>query len=332
MKGWEMQRYRIYQHGGLDALRYEDAPTPVPGPEELLVRHHAIGVNYTDVQARIGGSVYATIKDLLPMVPGVEGAGEVLAVGERVSDFRVGESIAYAGVFGAYAEEVLIPEDRAIKLPPGIDAKMGAAVLTQGTTAHIVAHAVYPLKQGQTVLVQAGAGGVSLLLIQMLKRLGVRVLTTVSSEEKAALAKGAGADHVIIYTREDFEAEVKKATNNEGVHAVFDGVGKTTFEKSLNCLRPRGYMIMFGESSGPPPSFLPATLGTKGSLFLTRVLGNDYYQTREERAHCAADLFRWILSGELKVHIHKTYPFDRAAEAQQELESRKSAGKMLLLP
>lgn len=327
-----MKRYRIYEHGGLDKLRYEDCPAPTPGPGDVLIEQHAIGVNYSDVQARIGGSIYATWKDFLPAVPGTEGSGVVLATGEGVGEFQAGDLVAYSGVFGAYAEQVSVPEGRVVKLPPGLDAKLAAAVLTQGTTAYILAHRAFPLKEGHTILVQAGAGGVSLLLIQMAKRLGAHVITTVSTDEKAALAREMGADRVIVYTREDFEEEVRKATDGQGVHAVFDGVGKTTFEKSLNCLRPLGYMIMFGESSGAPPSFPPAVLGQKGSVFLTRVLGNHYITTRDDLLKCIGDLFQWILSGQLTVHIHGTYPFVEAAEAQRELEGRKSAGKILLIP
>lgn len=324
-----MKLFRIHEHLGPDALRLETAATPQPGPGEILIRHHALGVNFSDVQATLGRSVYADIP--LPLTPGVEGAGEVIATGEGVDDYCPGDLVAYPDQHGAYAEERIIPAAAAIALPTGVDAQTAVSVLTSGLTAHLLAHRAHPgLNAGETALVQAGAGSVCTLLIPMLKKLGVRVIATVSSETKADVAAEVGADVTIDYSAQDFVDPVRRATGGAGVDVVFDGVGKTTFERSLDCLRPRGYMIMFGEASGPPPMFAPATLGHRGSLYLTRVLMPFYMSDPQERREASAALFGAVLAGELRTPLCKAYPFEQAGEALKALQHRATVGKTIL--
>jgi len=249
-----------------------------------------------------------------------------------VTDLRLGDRVGYAGALGSYAEYAVVPAGRLVGIPEGVDARTAAAALLQGMTAHYLTHSTYPLKPGDTCLVHAAAGGVGLLLIQMAKRRGARVIGTVSSEAKGRLAKEVGADEVIIYTQQDFEAEVKRITGGRGVQVVYDSVGRTTFEKSLNCAALRGYVVLFGQSSGPVPAFDPQTLNQKGSLYLTRPTLAHYTQSREELLRRAGDVLEWIRAGQLKVRIDKTFPLSKAAEAHTYLEGRGSAGKLLLLP
>ncbi len=322
-----MKAIRVYEPGGPEKLRYEEVPTPTPGAEEALVRIEAIGLNYIDTYHRTG-----LYKMPLPFTPGVEAAGVVAAVGSNVRDLQVGDRVAYTGVPGAYAEYAVVPAAKLVKLPEGVDAKTAAAALLQGMTAHYLTHTTYPLKPGDTALVHAAAGGVGLLLVQMAKQLGAQVFGTVSTEAKAQLAKEAGADAVILYTEQDFEAEVKRLTNGQGVNVVYDSVGKTTFEKSLNVLRPRGYLVLFGQSSGPVPPFDPIVLSNKGSLFLTRPTLAHYTLTREELLQRAGEVLGWVKSGRLKLRIEQTFPLAEAAEAHRRLEGRQTTGKVLLIP
>jgi len=322
-----MKAIRVHTHGGPEALRYEEIPIVTPGPTDVVMKTEAIGVNYVDVYHRSG--LYRTP---VPFTPGVEAAGVVHAAGAEVKEFRAGDRVAYAGGPGAYAEYVVIPAARAVKLPNGIDARTAAAVMLQGMTAHYLSHSTFPLKPGDTALVHAAAGGVGLLLVQMAKMRGARVIGTVSTEEKAELARGAGAEEVILYTRQDFEAETKRLTAGRGVPVVYDSVGKTTWEKSMNCLSPRGYMVLYGQSSGPVPPVDPQILNDKGSLFLTRPTSTHYTSPREELLKRAGDVLGWVASGRLSLRIDRTFPLKEAEAAHRRLESRQSAGKILLLP
>lgn len=322
-----MRAIRVHETGSPNALRYEDVPTPTPGAEEVLVRLEAIGVNYIDIYHRTG-----LYQNPLPFTPGMEGAGVVAAVGSKVQDLQVGDRVAYAGVSGAYAEYAVVPAWRLVTLPAALDAKAGAAAMLQGMTAHYLTRATYPLKAGETALVHTAAGGVGLLLVQIAKRLDARVFGTVSTEAKARLAREAGADAVILYTEQDFEVEVKRLTDGHGVNVVYDSVGKTTFEKSLNVLAPRGYLVLFGQSGGPVFPVDPAILGVKGSLFLTRTTLGHYTATREELLQRAGDVLGWVASGQLKLRIEQTFPLGEAAEAHRRLEGRQTTGKVLLLP
>lgn len=322
-----MRAIRVHEHGGPEAMRLEELPTPKPGAGQALVKLGAIGVNFIDVYQRSG-----LYKGALPIPLGLEGSGVVEAVGPEVSEVKVGDRVAYTGVPGAYAEYALVPSARLVTLPAGLGAKDGAAAMLQGMTAHYLVHATYPLKAGETCLIHAAAGGVGLLLCQMARQIGARVLGTVSTEAKARLAKEAGADEVILYTREDFEAEVKRLTDGRGVQVVYDSVGKTTFEKGLNCLAPRGYMVFFGQSSGPAPAIDPNILNAKGSLFLTRPSLFHYIATREELLRRAGEVLGWIAAGKLKLRVEKTFPLAEAAEAHRQLEGRKTTGKVILIP
>lgn len=322
-----MKAIRIHETGGPDVLRYEDVPTPTPGAGEVLIRLEAIGLNYIDIYYRTG-----LYKSPLPFIPGREGAGVVVAVGPEVQDFQVGDRGAYTGVPGAYAEYAVVPAWRLVKLPEALDTKAGAAAMLQGMTAHYLTHATYPLKAGETALVHAAAGGVGLLLVQMAKRLGAQVFGTVSTEAKAQRAQEAGADAVILYTEQDFEVEVKRLTDGRGVNVVYDSVGRTTFAKSLHVLAPRGYLVLFGQSSGPVPPLDPAVLSEKGSLFLTRPTLAHYTATREELLQRAGDVLGWVASGQLKLRIDQMLPLSEAAEAHRRLEGRQTTGKVLLLP
>lgn len=322
-----MKAIRIHKNGGADALVYEDVPIPDPKAGEARVKIEAIGLNYIDIYQRTGLYPIPT-----PFTLGMEGAGVVDAVGDGVTEVKSADRVAYAMVLGSYAEYAIVPAWKLAPLPANVDAKLAAAVMLQGMTAHYLTHSTYKLKPGKTALVHAAAGGVGLLLIQVAKLLGARVIGTVSTEAKAQLAKQAGADAVILYTQTDFLAEVKKLTGGEGVHVVYDSVGSTTFDKSLDCLRPRGYLALFGQSSGPVPSFDPAKLAAKGSLFLTRPTLAHYMLDRAELLARTTDLFNWISAGRLNLHIDEVFPLAEAAEAHRQLEGRKTTGKVLLIP
>ena len=322
-----MRAIQISQTGGPEVLVLREVPTPEPGPGEALIRIEACGVNFIDVYFREG-----RYPAHVPFVPGQEAAGVVVALGPGVTEVRVGDRVAWCGVPGAYAEFAAAPVARLIAIPDGITTRQAAAAMLQGMTAHYLAHSTYAIQKGDTVLIHAGAGGVGLLLIQMAKRLGARVLTTVSTEEKAALAREAGADEAILYTHEDFAAKVRELTGGKGVPVVYDSVGKTTFEGSLACLRPRGLMALFGGSSGAVPPFDLIQLSTKGSLYVTRPTLKDYTATREELASRAGDVVRWVAEGSLKLRLEYSYPLADAAQAHRNLEARKTTGKVLLIP
>lgn len=324
-----MKAIRVQAHGGPEALRFEEnVPDPVPGEGQALVRIEAIGVNFIDVYHRTGLYKVAS----LPFTPGQEAAGTIEAVGPGVSSLSLGDRVAYTGVMGAYAEKAVVPVDRLVKLPEELSARDGAAAMLQGMTAHYLATSTYPLKTGDTCLVHAAAGGVGLLLCQIAKMRGARVLGTTSTEDKAQLARKAGADEIIFYTKQDFAAEARRLTGGQGVQVVYDGVGRETFDKSLDALARRGMLALFGQASGPVPPFDPTILNTKGSLFLTRPSLGHYIATREELAARAADVLGWILDGKLKLRINLELPLRDAAEAQRALEGRKTTGKVLLLP
>ena len=322
-----MKALRVHQYGGIDAIKYEDIPTPEPGAGEARVKIEAAGVNYIDVYQRTG--LYQL---KLPFTLGMEGAGTVDTVGSGVTEVKKGDRVAYSMIPGAFAEYAIVPAARLVPLPSNTDAKTGAATMLQGMTAHYLTHSTYALKRGDSALVHAAAGGVGLLLVQIAKRIGATVYGTVSTEEKARLAREAGADEMILYTEKDFAAEVKRLTNGRGLNVVYDSVGQTTFEKSLDCLKPRGMMALFGQSSGPVPPVNLGILAAKGSLFVTRPTLAHYALDREELLWRAKDLFGWIAAGELKIRIDKVFPFAEAGEAYRLLEGRKTTGKVLLTP
>lgn len=322
-----MKAIRVHAPGGPEALRYEGVAEPAPGPGQAVVKVEAAGVNYIDVYQRNGLYKVAT-----SFTPGQEAAGTVTAVGAGVSEPGVGTRVAYSGVLGAYAEYAVVPVDRLVALPDGVSTQQAAAAMLQGMTAHYLTTTTYPLKAGHTCLVQAAAGGVGLLLCQVARRQGARVIGTVSTRDKAALARDAGAHEVILYTEQDFEVEVKRITGGAGLEVVYDSVGKTTFDKGLNCLKPRGYMVLFGQSSGPVGPFDPQVLNQRGSLFLTRPTLAHHIASRAELVARAGDVFSWIARGELKVHIDRELPLAQAAEAHRLLEARKTTGKVLLIP
>jgi NADPH:quinone reductase len=322
-----MNAIRVSKRGGPEVLLYEELPTPEPGPKDALVRLEAIGVNYVDTYQRAG--IY---KMALPFTLGSEAAGVVEAIGPEVAEVQVGDKVAYAGVLGAYATHAAVPAARLVKVPDGVDARTAAAVMLQGMTAHYLTHSTYPLKQGESALVHAAAGGVGLLLVQMAKMRGARIFGTASTQAKAALAADAGADHVILYTTHDFETELKRFMDGRGVQVVYDSVGKTTYEQSMNCLAPRGYLVLFGQSSGSVPPVDPQVLGAKGSIFLTRPTLGHYIATRDELLGRAGDVLGWVAAGQLKVRIDSIFPLADAAEAHRRIESRESAGKILLTP
>ena len=322
-----MKAIRVHAPGGPDALRYEEIERLAPGPGQVLVKIEAAGVNFIDIYQRIGH-----YKVPLPVTLGQEAAGTVSAVGPGVAAPKVGEHVAYASLLGAYAEYTVVPADRVVVLPDGVTSKQGAAVMLQGMTAHYLATSTYALKPGDACLVHAAAGGVGLFLCQIAKLRGARVLGTVSTREKAALARGVGADDVILYTEQDFETEVKRLTNGAGLQVIYDSVGKTTFEKGLGCLAPRGMMVLYGQSSGPVGPFDPQVLSQKGSLFLTRPTLAHYIATRAELLARAGELLGWIKSGKLTVRIERELPLAQAAEAHRLLEGRKTTGKVLLIP
>jgi NADPH:quinone reductase len=322
-----MKAVRVHKYGGPEVLTLEEIPVPEPKAGEARVKIEAIGVNYIDVYQRTGLYPLQT-----PFTLGTEGAGIVDAVGPNVTEVKKGERVGYAMIPGSYAEYAIVPAARLVPIPPNIDARSAAALMLQGMTAHYLTHSTYPLKKGETALLHAAAGGVGLLLIQIVKQLGATVIGTVSTEAKAKLAKEMGADHLILYTQNDFLAEVKKLTDGHGVNVVYDSVGQTTFDKSLDCLRPRGYLVLFGQSSGPVPPFDPGKLAAKGSLFLTRPSLAHYTLDRAELLQRANDLFSWTASGKLKLRMEKTFRMAEAAEAHRQLEGRKTTGKVILLP
>lgn len=322
-----MKAVRVHQYGGLEALSYEEVAIPDPGEGEARIKVEAVGVNFIDIYHRIG-----RYQGSLPLTLGQEAAGTVDALGPGVTEVKPGDRVAFASVQGTYAEFVLAPAWRLVSIPEKVSAQDAAAVILQGMTAHYLAMSTYPLKPGETALVHAAGGATGQLLVQIAKRCGARVIGTVSTEEKAARAREAGADEVINYTQSDFETEVKRLTNNKGVDAVYDSVGKDTFDKSLSCIRRRGYMVLYGQSSGSVPPMDPQTLNAKGSLYLTRPFLAHYTADRGEMLERANDLFNWIASGELKVRVDKTFPLSEAAEAHRYLEDRRSKGKILLIP
>jgi NADPH2:quinone reductase len=321
-----MKAVQITEHGGPEVMKYQDLPDPKPGAGQALIQIQAVGVNFADVYSRAGVN-----PGPLPRVVGVEAAGVVRGVGTGVSEVREGDLVAYCSSPGSYATQAVVPAARLVKLPAGLDARAGAAAMLQGMTAHYLCHSTYAVQPGDRVLVHAGAGGVGLLLTQMIKRLGGYVFSTVSTEEKAALSREAGADQVILYTQQDFAEVVKQATDGAGLKAVYDAVGKTTFEQSLSCLGRRGYLVLYGQASGPAPALNPQSLGA-GSKFLTRPGLGDYTATREELTQRAGDVFRWVKSGELKLRVEHVLPLSEAAEAHRQLESRRTTGKMVLIP
>ena len=322
-----MRAIRIHETGGLDALRLDDLPLPEPGPGQARVRIEAIGVNFIDIYDRVG-----LYKRQLPLTLGSEAAGVVDALGPDVQDVEVGQRVAFVSIPGAYAEYALAPADRLVPIPDGMETRVAAAALLQGLTAHYLAYSTYPLDASKTALIHAAAGGVGHLLVQVAKRLGARVIGTAGSEAKAQLARQSGADEVILYTEQDFVAETRRLTGGKGVDVVYDSVGKTTFDGSLDCLHPRGYLVLFGQSSGPVPPLDPQVLNAKGSLFLTRPTLGHYIATRYELLWRAGDLFGWIANGALEVRIDATFSLDQAAEAHRYLEARKTHGKVLLIP
>jgi NADPH2:quinone reductase len=322
-----MKAIRVHAPGGPDTLRYEDVERPALGPGQVLVKIEAAGVNFVDVYQRSG-----LYKVPLPFTLGQEAAGTIAAVGAAVSGLKIGDRVAYVGLLGAYAEYAVVPADRVVVLPDAVSTKQGAAVMLQGLTAHYLATSTYTLKPGDTCLVHAAAGGVGLLLCQIAKLRGATVLGTVSTREKAALARDAGAHEVILYTEQDFEAEVKRLTSGAGLQVVYDSVGKTTFDKGLNCLVPRGLMVLYGQSSGPIGAFDPQLLSQKGSLFVTRPTLIHYVATRAELLARADEVLDWVENGTLKVRIERELPLAQAAEAHRLLEGRKTTGKVLLIP
>lgn len=322
-----MKAIQVAQVGGPEVLSLVDLPAPTPKPNEAVVEIKAAGVNFIDVYFREG-----RYPAQLPFVNGQEGAGVVSAVGADVSGVKVGDRVAYTGSLGSYAESAAVPADRLVKIPDQLDFNHAAAAMLQGMTAHYLSHSSYPLKPGDTALIHAAAGGVGQLLVQMSKKLDARVIATAGSKEKAELARAAGADECIVYTEADFEAETKRLTGGRGVDVVYDGVGAATFEKGLNVLRPRGYMVLFGGASGAVPPFDLIKLSQKGSLFITRPTLAHHMITRAELEERSGDVLNMISSGELKLQIHKTYPLADAAQAHRDLEARKTTGKLLLIP
>jgi NADPH2:quinone reductase len=322
-----MQAIRVSAPGEPGALQIEEVPTPELGPGQVRIKVEAAGVNFVEIYQRKG-----QYKMPLPFTPGGEAAGTVDAVGLDVSDIRVGARVAAVDARGSYAQYALVDASSVVPLPDDVSAEVAAAAILQGITAHFLAHSVFRLEPGQTALVHAAAGGVGQLLVQIAKKRGARVIGTVGSAEKAQIARDLGADEVILYNETDFEAETKQLTNGAGVDVVYDSVGQATFEKGLNALKPRGLMVLFGQSSGPVAPLDPQVLNAKGSLFLTRPTYKHYIATREELLWRAQDLFGWIAAGELRVRIDKTFPLAEASAAHQYLEDRKTQGKVLLLP
>jgi NADPH2:quinone reductase len=322
-----MKAIQIKQPGGPEAMELVELPVPEPKANEAVVKLAASGVNFIDVYQREG-----RYKVPLPFVLGQEGAGVVTAVGADVKSVKAGDHVAWCGLMGSYAEYAAVAADRLVPVPAGVTDQQAAGTMLQGMTAHYLAHSTYTIQAGDAVLIHAGAGGVGLLLIQMAKRLGAKVLTTVSTEVKAELARGAGADEVILYTSEDFAARTRELMNGEGVAAVYDSVGKTTFDGSLGCLRARGMMVLYGGSSGAVPPFDLLQLSAKGSLYVTRPMLKDYIHGRAALERRAGEVLGWVADGSLKLRIEHTFPLAEAAEAHRDLEGRKTTGKVLLVP
>jgi NADPH2:quinone reductase len=321
-----MNAIQVKRAGGPEVLELVKLPVPEAKGAEAVVKIVAAGINFIDVYYREG-----RYKAVMPFVPGQEAAGDVVAVGSNVTNLKVGDRVAYTMVLGSYAEYSAVAADRLVKIPEGVSYQQAAAAMLQGMTAHYLSHDTYPLKKGETALVHAAAGGVGLLLVQMAHGIGARVIGTVSTEEKAKLAREAGADDVILYTQADFEAETRRLTGGRGVDVVYDSVGKTTFEKGLDILRPRGYMVLFGGSSGPVPPFDLIQLSQKGSLYVTRPTLTHYVATREDLEMRASAVFSMIAAGKLKLRIAHTYPLKDATQAHRDLEARRTTGKLLLL-
>ena len=322
-----MKAVRVHQYGGLESLKYEEVSMPEPGEGEARVKIEVVGVNFIDIYHRIG-----RYQGSLPLTLGQEAAGVVDAVGPNVTDVKLGDRVVYASVQGSYAEYAIAPVWRLVPIPTEIDTQQATAVMLQGMTAHYLTHSTYALKKGDTALVHAAGGGTGQLVVRIAKLCGAHVIGTVSTEEKAARAREAGADEVIIYTKFDFDTEVQRLTNNAGVDVVYDSVGKDTFDRSLNCIRRRGYMVLYGQSSGSVPPFDPQTLNAKGSLYLTRPYLAHYTADRTELLGRANDLFKWMATGKLKVQIDQIYPLAESANAHRYLENRQSKGKILLTP
>jgi len=317
----------ISEVGGAEELVYSEAADPSAGPDDLVVEVEAAGVNFIDIYHRSG------FYDLeLPMIPGLEGAGIVLAVGSNVDGFELGDRVGWADVRASYAERIALPAGRAVPLPEGVDSKTAAAVLLQGLTAHFLASDTFPLSAGDRCLIHAGAGGVGLLLTQIAKLRDAEVFTTVGSQEKAELSRAAGADHVIVYTDTDFKTAVEAIAGQNAMEVVYDGVGAATFEQGMDLIRPRGMMVTFGNASGRPPDISPLILATKGSLYLTRPTMRHYIGDRAELLRRASDLFRWIEDDRLRVRIGAEFPLADAADAHRALEGRSTTGKVILLP
>ncbi len=323
----KMNAIRVHRFGGPEVLALEEVPRPGPGEGQALVRIEAAGVNFIDIYQRLGQYPVP-----LPMVPGNEGAGVVEEIGPGVREVSPGDRVAYSGSLGAYAEYAVVPSWRLIRLPAGMETRTAAAAMLQGMTAHYLTHSTFPLKPGDTCLVHAAAGGVGLLLLQIAKRRGARTIGTVSTPEKEQLAKQFGADEVIRYTEQDFEGEVKRLTGGRGVQVVYDSVGRDTFDKSLNCLDMRGFLVLYGQSSGPVASFDPQILNARGGLFLTRPSLGHYTATREELLERAGDILGWAAAGELRIRIGGEYPLEKASKAHADLAGRKTTGKLLLIP
>lgn len=322
-----MKSVRVHEFGGRDALKVDDVPVPEPGDDEARVKVEVTGVNFLDIYQRMG-----RWQGAMPFTLGQEAAGVVDAVGPNVTGVKVGDRVAYASVQGSYAEFAIVPAWKLVSIPSGVESQQAVAAMVQGITAHYLTHGTYPLKEGDTVLVHAAGGGTGALLVQVAKLRGARVIGTVSNEEKAGIARAAGADEVILYTQTDFESEVKRLTGNKGVDVVYDSVGKDTFEKSLNCLRTRGCMVLFGAASGPVPAIDPMVLLAKGSIYLTRPFIGHYMADRDELLQRVNDIFNWIANGNLRIHIDRTFPLAEVAEAHRYLEERRSKGKVLLIP
>ncbi len=321
-----MKAVQITEYGGPDVMKYVDLPDPIAGPEQAVVDIQAVGVNFTDIYSREGVNPPG-----LPWVAGVEGAGVVRSVGSGVTNVAVGDNVAYCSFPGSYAEQAVVPAWRLIKMPDGLSTRDGAAVMLQGMTAHYLCHDTYPVQRGDRVLVHSGAGGVGLLLIQMCKALGAYVYSTVSTDVKAELARGAGADQVILYTQQDFAEEIAKATDGAGLHAVFDAVGKDTFDQSVASLAPRGYMVLYGQASGPVPPIDPRVLGN-GSKFLTRPGLGDYTANREDLEKRAGAVLGAVQSSHLKLRVEHTFTLSDAPEAHRQLAGRATTGKIILTP
>jgi NADPH:quinone reductase len=322
-----MKAIQVQKSGGPEVLTLVDLPAPKPKPNEAVVKVSAAGVNFIDVHIREG--LYPSS---LPLVSGQEASGIVSEIGADVKSFKPGDRVAYTGIRGSYAEYAAVPADRLVLLPPGISEQQAAAAMLQGMTAHYLVYDTYPLKKGETALIHAAAGGVGLLLVQMAKNIGARVIATAGTEEKAKLARAAGADEVILYAQQDFEVETKRLTDGKGVHVIYDGVGKTTFDKDLNVLRPRGYLVLFGAASGPVPLFDVGKLAQKGSLFITRPTLLHYIAAHEELQKRATDVLTMIATGKVKLRIEHIYPLREAQQAHRDLEGRKTTGKLLLIP